>query len=265
MQLSEDRVLVNLGLTPKQAKVYLALAKFGPLRVAGISKNSQVARPDVYQTLDKLQQMGLVEKIIETPLRYKAIPLENGLSLLLEARTQQYEKVKAETEVLRVAAKAEKHVELDQAESAQFVLVPEGKPAVERIRQAIINAQQTIDIVVSWKRIMQGLLDVFVDSLEVAWAKNVKVRCIVEKPQKNKTSEHLIEYFRDKPSNQMRFIPCQPDTVFGIYDKKEISIAVIPKTELERSPALFSSNEALINLASDHFEVLWRSATESIQ
>lgn len=64
MQLSEDRVLVDLGLTPKQAKVYLALVRFGPLRVAGVSRNSQVARPDVYQTLDKLQQMGLVEKII---------------------------------------------------------------------------------------------------------------------------------------------------------------------------------------------------------
>lgn len=173
--------------------------------------------------------------------------------------------MKAETEVLRVAVKAEKHDELDQAESAQFVLVPEGKPAIARIGKAIMNAQQTIDIVVSWKRITQGIVEVFADSLEIAWAKNVKVRCVSEKPRKNKTSEQLIKYFRDKPSNQMRFIPYQPTTVFGIYDQKEISIAIIPKTELERSPALFSSNEALINLAADHFEVLRRLANENMK
>lgn len=263
-QFSEQQVLTDLGLTLKQAKVYIALVKFGPSRIMEISKNSKVARPDVYPTLERLQQLGLVEKIIETPLKYRAISIDDGLSLLLETRTDQYEKVKAETEILRGAIKTEKPNEPNQIESHQFVLIPKGKATIDRIGTAIKNAQQSIDLVVSWKRISRGIVETFAESLEVAWAKKVKVRCIAERPRKNKTSEQLIQYFREKPSNRIRFVPYHPQTVFGIYDKKEISIVVIPKTDLQSSPSLWSSNDALISLAADHFEVLWREATESI-
>ena len=264
-QFSDQQVLVDLGLTPKQARVYLALVKSGPLRIAEISKNAEVARPDVYQTLERLQQVGLVERIITSPLQYKAIPMDDGLSLLLETRTNQYEKVKAETEVLRATIKTEKPDKPNEEESHEFVLIPGGKSAIERIGEAIKNAQQSIDIILSWKRIAHGVLEVFSESLEIAWAKKVKVRCISEKPPENKTSEQLIEYFREKPSNQMRFVPYYPATVFGIYDEKEISLAVVPKTDLESSPTLWSTNKALVSLAADHFEVLWRSATEITQ
>jgi hypothetical protein len=102
------------------------------------------------------------------------------------------------------------------------------------------------------------------ESIEKAWAKKVKIKLIVEKPSRNKTAEQLIQYFRQKPSTQIRFIRDHPETVFGIYDQKEMSVMVISKTDLQGSPGLWSSNDALISLARKHFEVLWREATENI-
>jgi hypothetical protein len=71
--------------------------------------------------------------------------------------------------------------------------------------------------------------------------------------------------FQRKAFKPNEFVPYHPATVFGIYDEKEISLAVVPKTDLESSPTLWSTNKALVSLAADHFEVLWRSAMERIQ
>ena len=97
---SKHQVLTNLGLTPVQARVYIALVESGPLPISLISKIAMVARPDVYRTLSNLQKIGLIEKIIRKPLEYRSIPMKEGISLLLETKTHQYEKVRAEAQIL---------------------------------------------------------------------------------------------------------------------------------------------------------------------
>ncbi|HII85462.1 TPA: hypothetical protein HA273_02565 [Candidatus Bathyarchaeota archaeon] len=67
-------------------------------------------------------------------------------------------------------------------------------------------------------------------------------------------------YCIEKPSCEMRFIEHYPKTVFGIYDKQSIFIITVSKTGLQSSPALWSNNDALISLASAHFEELWQRA-----
>jgi sugar-specific transcriptional regulator TrmB len=259
-QFSEQQVLINLGLTLKQARVYLALANFGSSRIIEISKKSKVARPDVYPALEKLQQLGLVEKIIKNPPNYRAIPLKEGLSLLLEAKTNQYEKVKADTETLRDMIKTEEPKDAIQTESSQFVLIPEGRAVIDRIATAIEKTQLTMDLVLSWKRFSRGISSEFAEEIENAWAKNVKTRFIIERPLRSKTSEQLIQYCTGKPSCQLRFNQNHAETVFGIYDKKEVFIVILSKTDLQGSPALWSNNTAMISLASDYFEMLWRNA-----
>jgi sugar-specific transcriptional regulator TrmB len=263
---SKHQVLTNLGLTPIQARVYLALAESGPLTISAISTAATVARPDVYRTLSKLQKIGLVEKIIRKPLEYRAVPMKEGLSLLLETRTHQYEKVRAETQIWLNSAQLKKKPKKVQVESPQFVLIPKGRTVINRIKGAIESAEKSIDLVLSWKRFSRGITSTFDESMEIAWAKNVRARFIIERPQQwSKTVYHLVQFCRDKPSCQVRFIPKYPKTIFGIYDKKEAFIILMAKTDLPGSAALWSTNPSLIGLAQDHFEVLWFKATEESQ
>ncbi len=260
---SDTQVLVDLGLTLKQARVYLALARSGPSRILELSKISNVTRPDVYAALEKLLEAGLVERIIKKPIEYRALPLSKGLSLLLKAKADQFEKVRTETEILRAAAKQEEDEHPGNAgENPQFVLVPKGRAVIDKIAASIENAQRSIDLVVSWKRFSHGVADTFIDSVEKAWAKKVNIRFIVEKPPKGKTAKQLIEFFRGKPCTQLRFVDRHPNTVFGTYDKKEVFVIVFSKTDIQSSSALWSNDEALVSLASEHFETLWHAAKE---
>ncbi len=253
---SKLKVLIDLGLTRVQARVYLALVESGPSKISAISKISKVARPEIYRNLSELQELGLVERIIETPLEYRAIPMSEGLSLLLETETGRYERVRAQTRILLDAAEIEKRDKKERIETAQFVLIPR-RTVIERIKTAIERAQLSIDLVLSWKRFSRGTASTFADSMEVAWAKNVKIRFIIESPLESKTAEQLIRFCREKPFWQLRFTPDYPETIFGIYDKREIFIILKSKTDLPGSPALWSNNSSLVGLAEGYFEILW--------
>jgi len=50
--------LTRLGLTSSQAKAYLALFRSGLSNAKKISKNSGVARPDVYRVMEKLEKLA---------------------------------------------------------------------------------------------------------------------------------------------------------------------------------------------------------------
>jgi sugar-specific transcriptional regulator TrmB len=240
-----------------QARVYLALVKYEDLKISGIAKVANVARPDVYRNLSKLEELGLIEKIIDKPQQYRAIPMKRGLLLLLEGETQHYEKIRAETRMLLTAATTKKSIKKEQTEKPQFILIPKGRTVIEEIRTAIEKAGQSVILVLSWKRFSQGITSVFAESMEIAWAKNVKIRLLMEYPPESKTAEQLIGFCREKPCCQIRFIPHYPKTVFGIYDDKEIFIVVKSETDLRGSSALWSNNRDLIALAKDYFETLW--------
>ncbi len=236
----------------------MALVKFGSSRIMEISENSKVARPDVYPTLRKLRQLALVEKIISTPPEYRAIPMKECLSTLLEAKRSQYQKIEAETEILQGTIKTEP-AEGNHKENPQFILVPQQK-VVDRIGASIEKTQKSIDAVLSWKRFSRAIVGTLGESIEKAWAKRVKIRLIVEKPPKNKTAEQLVQYFRQKPFAQLRFISYHPDTIFGVYDRKEVSMMTLSRTDLQGSPGLWSTNDALISLGRKHFETLWHQS-----
>jgi len=73
-------------------------------------------------------------------------------------------------------------------ETPQFVLIPKGKAVIERTNTAIEKAQLSIDLLLSWKRFSRGIVSTFAESMEAAWAKNVKIRFITESPLESKTA-----------------------------------------------------------------------------
>jgi hypothetical protein len=142
------------------------------------------------------------------------------------------------------------------------LIQPKGKTVVNKIKNAIEKAEASIDLVLSWKRFSRGISSTFDESIELAWRKNVKTRFIIERSLKSKTEKQIIQFCREKPFCQLRFIPHHPETVFGIYDKKELFVVAMSKTDLPGSSALWSKNPSLISLAQNYFEILWLASKE---
>jgi sugar-specific transcriptional regulator TrmB len=260
---SEIQTLTDLGLTLIQAKVYLSLASLGVSKTAVISKLSNVARPDVYRTLTKLYEIGLVEKLVEAPVQFKALPIDEGVQVLLNKKQNEFEKIKIETDLLLGSFSKKKNQSSDfQADCNQFVLIPQKEAVINRLRQAINNAQNKVDVVISWKRFMHGIGNVFAENARDAAKRKINYRFIVEKAPSEEINECGEHFWKIYPSFQVRFISYHPLTVFGIYDNRELFVIIDPKSDLPGSPALWTNNQSLISLVQDYFNMLWQSAEE---
>jgi sugar-specific transcriptional regulator TrmB len=89
IQEKDIQTLMGLGLSFLHAKTYINLAKLGKADVKTISKTSNVARTDTYRIMLTLEKQGLAEKIIAETTIYKATPMNEGLSILLQKRKEE--------------------------------------------------------------------------------------------------------------------------------------------------------------------------------
>ncbi|MDO8627051.1 MAG: helix-turn-helix domain-containing protein, partial [Candidatus Diapherotrites archaeon] len=90
----EEGFLVSLGLTKKQAEVFLTLLKSGEVTASALAKKVKISRPNVYDDLNKLVELGLASYVIKNNLRFfKSAPPEKLFDFLKvkEERIKQLE------------------------------------------------------------------------------------------------------------------------------------------------------------------------------
>ncbi|MBI4054380.1 MAG: hypothetical protein HY397_03575, partial [Candidatus Doudnabacteria bacterium] len=84
------KILLELGLKEKEAKVYLACLSLGPTSVAKIARIAEIKRPSVYPVMERLKKVGLLaEEIKGFKTLYQAEPPAK-LELILEERRAKF-------------------------------------------------------------------------------------------------------------------------------------------------------------------------------
>lgn len=254
------QTLMQLGLTFLEAKIYLTLSKYESLATKELSEFAKTSRPDTYRVLAKLQKKGLIEKKITKPAQFKAIPMETGVTFLLERKQVEHKDLEAKTKLLLQAIKERPTPKPLEAITSHFALIPQRELVVKRINEAIDNAKKSVDIFLSWKRFSLGITSTFAKSSQRAWERKVKFRIIVESPEETADVELARQFCRLSPFCEIRFLPSSPKTVLGIYDQKHFFVIVDPKKGLFDSPALWSNSKSLLAAIQDYFEKSWLTA-----
>jgi sugar-specific transcriptional regulator TrmB len=91
-------ILTQLGLTPRQAEVYLTLCKLEYATARTCAKRLQIARAEIYRAIPILEKLGLIKRIITTPTTFKATQLTEGLSILLQRNIEKHNKIQAKAD-----------------------------------------------------------------------------------------------------------------------------------------------------------------------
>jgi sugar-specific transcriptional regulator TrmB len=251
-----QQVLTSLGLTTLEAKVYLALAKLGESPAKTISKASKVSQPDVYRVLTKLENHGLIERIIAIPSRFKATPIDEGLALLLQRRDNQSAMLhKKATELARSFKGNGEKTPAPQTDPAQFILVP--GVHVHRIRNAVDNAQKNVLCFTSldmFRKVRFVTEDVWKKGVK----RNVKFQFMIGKPHDKKVTVEIDPALENNDNFEIKFIrgsmPCMILT-----DKQEVFL----RTEMNlQAPVLWSNNALIVAMIENYFNTLWKMVDE---
>lgn len=146
-------VLVRMGLTPVEARLYLRLLQQGPARASELARAVSVHRVWAYRVLEEMQSHGLVEVRAERPRRYVATPLESFAERSLKERELRLETDRA---LLRLLGTDRGPAPPDR--SVRFQIFRRAAPA--RSRAALLLGRCLRDARVLWPasdwRALQG-------------------------------------------------------------------------------------------------------------
>ena len=250
------QTLMELELSLLQAKTYLALAKLGKADVKTIAKASNMARQDIYRIMPTLQKRGLAKKIIAKPTMYKATPIKEGLSILLQNRKTEYAELQKKTSSL-INNFHENNAEIAlQEENTQFIITSEMTLLRKMLKKLIQKAQTSIDIAIPLK-VFQ--LTLFQHEHFKRAKKGVKIRVIIQKVEGDQLSRKPQALAKSFFEIKCLYNPAP----FGmhIFDKKEVTLCI---SEPDGVPCLWSNNPNIVKLATNYFDDMWNKAHENL-
>ncbi len=260
--IQDDNIqtLVGFGLTCLQAKTYLALVKLGKADVNAIAKASNVARQDIYRIMPTLQKLGLTEKIIAKPTMYKATPIREGLSILLQNRKTEIAELQKNARVLINTFQANNAEIFLTEEETQFTITSEITRLLKMHKKQTENAQESIDVMIPIINVPSKVNDEW-SNLKKPLKRGIKVRLITPKPSKE-TAPTAWQTFVKNPSFELKYLTAPINFGMHIFDKKEITLAVSTKKIL---PSLWSNNPHVVELAINYFNEMWNKKTTTNQ
>ncbi len=254
-------MLSDFGLTHNQAKVYIAIARLRLATVSQISKVSKVRREDVYRILPKLEKMGLVEKLLGKPTRIRAMPVEEGLPILIkqkeDAFRERMSRLKAKTETILTHFARVPRLEVE--EKANFALLTNRETIMGRMLAMTKKAEKEFDIVFSRRQLMQ-FIHTFAEQLKRTIKKGVKIRIISEEPEYEDSLPRVMEE-SISPGNSidLRYTDL-PSTHYMIVDFTDVLIATTTEGNMAENPCLWTNSDSLKAVFQGDFESLWRNS-----
>jgi sugar-specific transcriptional regulator TrmB len=246
------QAFTNLGLTYLQAKVYIALLKMGSdgASVKKIALNTSIARQDIYRILPVLENYGLVEKVIAVPTRYLPVALKDGLSLLMEQRTREFQDMQTKAKLVLKTFIIQEPQSFDNV--SQFRITSARPLFIRRIKEGITQAESTIDLIYDdslLRAIMFDAMDDFVRAI----ARNVKVRSVTMKSEEQTLDKKLETLTR---SSLFEFHTAREEVTVNlmIFDNKEVEFC----TTQNIVPTLWTNNRSIVKLAQVYFNSMWQ-------
>jgi len=241
--LREVEILVALGLTGRQARVYLALLKTSHGRAKAVADVSLVNSQEIYRVIDSLQQRGIVQRNVTAPTTFTAAPLTDVVKELLAQKTNELNTIRQKTKHL--TKRLQLYPITVSAEKPCLGTVFEGDRG-KKHRNAIQESCQEVDAVTTWKQFRQ-LTTLYETQLQHALKKNITIRIITEKPP-NQPLPNWIKNNQTKTAQshlQLKILPNPSTATLTIFDNTQAAIALNNTITYTKGPHLWTNNPTI--------------------
>jgi len=262
LNTEDERIqtLMDLGLTFCQAKSYLTLVLNGRCTAKTISCLSKVTRQDIYRIMPTLQKLGLAQKILSIPTEWKAVPIDEGLAILLERKNKQFSELQEKTTKLLGSFRENSERTERREQGSDFIIIPGGETHMRWITKKIGKVKKSNDVFVTWD-IFNYMIFNESKQFKKLLERDVKFRHIIYCIDRTKTKNEvgLDPYLKENPNFQVRYILNPPLASIVLFDKKEVVFSD-PARHLLETSKLWSNNPHFVALIQEYFETKWETA-----
>ena len=259
---SQDvQALTQMGLSSLEARVYITLTRTERATIKVLSKRTDLARQHIYQVVNDLLDIGIIEKIVATPYEYSAIPIADAISIMLQRKQQEFSdmeiKIKAAAKQLLERCEAANKMKRTESEEEITFFVPNASARTRRRKENFSNCKTSIDIVT-----LERNLELAKEELDGALKKEVKIRMIIGKPERSSFQFNLEDsminpFFEARVSFNQAIVP------LVILDEKKIGIITSESSDFSKAAYLMTNNSHLTAIAKVYFEKQWTDSQTS--
>lgn len=232
----DKKILERAGLSKGEIEVYLVLLKLGSSLVSKIAQETGLHRTNIYDTLEKLREKGLVSYVIKENRKYYSASNPDKLLDYIKER---------ETEIASILPELKGYLNISRSES--IVEVYKGKEGLKSVLKDILKESQDY-VVLEEEGYIQKVLPHFYPQFNAQLNKSkIKVR-VLTKDVKNIVKRSLMQ-IRSLPE----FISFPSAT--AIYGNK-VAIFVWD----EPYHAILIKSKQVADSYRSFFEALWKQA-----
>ena len=196
----QAKLLNKIGLTEKQAIVYLALLELGDAKMTHIARQAKLKRPNVYLIIEELIQLGLVSMIKKGNKKIYSAVHPNRIAEILDSRKQQYQEllpglvarygsIKGKVQML------EGMEGIKQAYQEAYSLLKEGKNEGLWFGNISFLLENFPLVIKEYDSVLDSLKDYKIRELIIGGEKS---EAWVKKMQKSIRPQHFIKYLNDE-------------------------------------------------------------------
>ena len=250
--------LITFGLSEKEAHLYLHLLKYGPKPPSLLAKSFNTYRGDVFRTLTRLVDKGMVNRSLKSPTVYSAMELNIALDATLEKHKSELH----EKEVMKQ--------EIEELSNRQRVMLSDECFTFKIIKSMKDVMTMTLSNLASiekeWTAVVPAILTVF-SSLYVLEGdrefidRGGKIRFITDitYPYVGLIQQHL------DIGIEARHFDSYMGILFSVFDRKvsmsAISADVKHISLNEPVSVLWTDDPTYAEYLTSTFELLWDRAT----
>lgn len=242
--MKELEILKKMGLAEYESKIVIALLRLGPATVKDIFRECNVPKNKIYESLNSLNNKGIVDSLPTTPKKY-LIKNNKFYDSLIKEKEEEIKLLKKESQQLKKISQLSYPFSTKEA-----IWIVYGHEAfVNKIKEAISKTNtENLILAKSFKS------DTIIFRLtKEAIKRGSSIRMLIPQTKDPKIKDWL------KIGVKIKYLEETPRLTFSIFDKTLCRLNLEIQNNID-DPTLWIESPPFIQILHEKFEQLWKTA-----
>jgi sugar-specific transcriptional regulator TrmB len=248
-------------LEPKEASVYVILAKSGSLKASELARLCDISRMDAYRILRRLEDKGIVETVMSRPMKFQAIPPDKAFDTLLKSASEKLVSMKSEKNYLVTLWPSQPFPEEGKKDAEKLRIIQGRVEFNNTLRRAVQSAHKEILLITTKNGLSRLFHTGFDKDIEEKTDKGISVR-IIAKVSEGETE--AVEKF--SAITNLRYLNNPINTQIIIIDglQATLSSALDDSMSLtsEKDTTIWTNSKDQITVLETLFEEIWNHSID---
>ena len=191
--MSWDELLAETGLTEREVRSVMALSEKSKQRASDLAKSLGTTRLDAYNSLSRLQEMGIVTATADRPMRFSSMRVDQAVSHIIEMRSTQLDRLKSGFEEVSKNIKVSEKDNISQQniDEPRFAVLKERVHIYRKLEQMAESCEEQMVLLLGRYGILHLCRSPALAAVNAAAAKGVSIRIVA------RLEKRTLRFFSD--------------------------------------------------------------------